>query len=405
MGSQREDIMDKEPLLPYFARAISDKEIEIEWIYGLNPVKDTLQKGDFIRLLDYLRTNYQCSGESNTLDISKQYVKVGKTGISNIRCSLEGIETIRKYCKTNSILGLKNISFIRKTPYKDPKNPSIRYAPQRNSDYNYRINMKQEIPLSDEDRDVQKYKENLKDSLKTYRYKKRFSFMSSDGLFRIDLTAVKQSPYDYKTRHNRDYSSFLESNLLKMNETFEVEIEYVGSHATEGGYPIDAFIKRISGKNKKVFDASLLDTTGKPQYFNVFSELGYIESPMPPNEGIPDLGEFSDDYEALQEYVKRLFPATFKPITSHPETDIMYSYWDTSDQEWLLDLLLDTGRKLNFCRILQNTTASYKGALKTDYAVYEIYPPLTDDDIPYTREMLTQIMVPIIEIVDTSESQ
>ena len=44
MSSQREAILDKGPLLPYFAKAISDREIEIEWIYGLHPVHDVLRK-------------------------------------------------------------------------------------------------------------------------------------------------------------------------------------------------------------------------------------------------------------------------------------------------------------------------------------------------------------------------
>ena len=215
MSSQREDILDKEELLPYFAKAISNKEIEIELIYGAHR-NDKLQKADFLRLLKYLRTTYSLTSETNTLDISKQYVKVGKTGISNIRCSLSGIKEIRTYCKTNSILGLNNVVFMRKTPYKDPKNPAVSYGPKINRDYGYRVNMKQETLLEEENPDVQKFKENLKDSLKTYRYKKRFSFTDNSGLFRIDLTALKQCPFDFKTKRSKVYKSFLESNILHM---------------------------------------------------------------------------------------------------------------------------------------------------------------------------------------------
>ena len=408
MSSQREAILHKGELLPYFAKAISDKEIEIELIYGAHPGdKDKLQKPDFLRLLKHLRTTHPLVSETSTLDISKQYVKVGKTGISNIRCSLSGIQAIRTYCKTNSILGIDDVVFMRKMPYRDPHNPSMPYGPKVNRDYNYRVNMKQETILEEEHRDVLKFKENLKDSLKTYRYKKRFSFTDTSGLFRIDLTALKQCPRDYKTNRTRLYKSFLESQILQMPEDFEVEIEYIGSHETEGGYPVDKLIQRIKG-SKSVLDASLLDTTGKPQYFNVFSELGTIESVVPVQGGTPDLGEFSDDYQALQAYVQRLFPINFKPITSHPETDIWYSYWDKSGQEWLLDVILDTERQLNFREVLQNTVASYKGALKTDYAIYDIYPKLTEDDVPYgtlPADIPTQIMVPVIEIQETSESQ
>ena len=80
---------------------------------------------------------------------------------------------------------------MKKVSNKDDKNPSLSFDQIVNTDYNFRINLKKEIILEEDSDEVIKFKDNLKDGLKYYRYKKRFSFYTEDKLFRIDLTAVK----------------------------------------------------------------------------------------------------------------------------------------------------------------------------------------------------------------------
>ncbi len=397
-----EEIMKSDTLVSYFAKAISDKEIEIEWIYGTHPKIDTLNKTDFLRLLTYLRTNHPLISETNTLDINRQYTnRRGKTGIGNVRCSIEGVQDIRKYCKSNSIEGLSDILFVKKQIYKDLKNLTHSYDPIINRDYNYRINAKTESPLSDEDREVIEFRRDLKDSLKSYRYKKRYSFATQDGLFRIDLTAVKQCPYDMIQRKTKVYRSFVDACILKMPESYEVEIEYVGSTETQGGFPIESFIQNVlSGKSVK--DVS---GTTSSLSFNVFSELAYVEKIQRSEAPSHSWGEFQSETEVLNAYASRLFPPTFTPVTLNPEDDIHYTYWDTSDQEYLLDLIMDTDRSLYYERTETNTKADYKGAKQTDYAVFSIVPPFQDEDVPSDKQSLPkEIMVPLIEISETSES-
>lgn len=398
----QEKIIDSNTLVSYFAKAISDKEIEIEWIYGTHPKIDTLQKQDFIRLLTYLRTHYPLISETNSLDINRQFTnRRGKTGIGNVRCTIEGVQDIRNYCKTNSIEGISQLLFVKKQIYKDLKNPNHNYDPILNRDYNYRINAKTEQPLSDEDREVIEFRRDLKDSLKSYRYKKRYSFATKDGLFRIDLTAVKQCPYDMKLRQTKVYRSFVDACILKMPESYEVEIEYIGSTETQGGFPIESFIQHIlSGKS--VRDVSRSEGS---MSFNVFSELAYVEKIQRSNAPSHDWGEFKSETEVLNAYANHLFPPTFTPVTLNPEDDIHYTYWDNSDQEYLLDLIMDTHRSLYYERIETNTKAEYVGAKQTDYAVFSIVPPFNDEDIPYDKQSLpNEIMVPLIEISETSES-
>ena len=157
----------------YMKRALSSSECELEWIYGSHPRK-TLSKIEFLRILNSCRQEYTIHQDSNTLDIRLQYVKLEKSGLSNIRCSIEGVNNIKRYCRTNSIIDIPNVLFIKKGIYNDPKFPSLEFNQIRNTDYDFRINLKSEIELDDSHEDVISLKDNLKDGLKYYRYKKDF---------------------------------------------------------------------------------------------------------------------------------------------------------------------------------------------------------------------------------------
>ena len=76
--------------------------------------------------------------------------------------------------------------------------------------------------------DVIKFKDKLKDGLKYYRYKKRFSFYTKDNLFRIDLTAVKSNTYDPKRKTYNLAKDLIDSKILVGKEIYEIEIEYIG---------------------------------------------------------------------------------------------------------------------------------------------------------------------------------
>ena len=64
---------------------------------------------------------------------------------------------------------------------------------------------------------------------KYFRYKKRYSFKSKNGLFRIDLTCVKQNKIHPKSKMPIYTKTFKEAEVLKSPERYELEIEYIGS--------------------------------------------------------------------------------------------------------------------------------------------------------------------------------
>jgi hypothetical protein len=115
-----------------------------------------------------------------------------------------------RYCKTNKY-NTKNVVYGIKKSLKEYKSIDI-------ENYPIRLNLKYESLLSDEEQ-INNINESISRSKKYFRFKKRFSFMSSSKLFRIDLSLVKSSKNRYST-------TFYESGILNQVPEYEIEIEF-----------------------------------------------------------------------------------------------------------------------------------------------------------------------------------
>ena len=71
-------------------------------------------------------------------------------------------KNIKKYCKTNSIVDNTTVTFMKKVSNKDDKNPNRSFNQIVNTDYNFRISLKKEVLLNDDDRELIKFKDELK---------------------------------------------------------------------------------------------------------------------------------------------------------------------------------------------------------------------------------------------------
>jgi len=212
--------------------SIRQDDLELEWIYGDHhyPDKNTLTKELFIDLKHKLdSSHYSTMDETNSLDIRCEFRnKGGKSVMSNIRATLNGVQQIKQYCLQDNFDDLEPI-YISKTRYKDSKNPTIDYSSAESGLYPCRINLKQEIVKGPTSKEVGIFLHKWTSKNKFFRYKKRFSYVSVSKLWRIDLTAVKSSD---QGKHMNQYTystTFRESDILNKNETFELEIEYIGS--------------------------------------------------------------------------------------------------------------------------------------------------------------------------------
>ena len=210
----------------YMKLSIKEDNVEFEVVYGdLGDKSKFLSKQQFLDLKEYLTTQseYVNKGESESLDIKTEYKNKYKSFPSSLRLSIEGISQIKKYCK-HDLLEELDYTIINKLKYTDPKNPSLKFDSLNSKEYPCRVNLKKESPVDKYSKEGSIFTNNWPTKNKSFRYKKRYSFLTKNKLWRIDLTAVKQ------TKGGEYFKTFKSSNLLRNKEIFELEIEYVGNN-------------------------------------------------------------------------------------------------------------------------------------------------------------------------------
>lgn len=237
------DIRDK--IVSYYHHAKEDNEIELEDIVRQGK---KLGKTQFSTLLQYFRSiHLPFKFHEESLSINFKYKNIP------YRFEINGTKDIGKYCKSNNITGLSNVSLMSKSWVKD-KFPIIV------DDYDMKINLKVEhlIDFNDDKDLVNEIKKNLYSVRKYFRFRKRFSFFSEDGLFRYDLTIVKSSNQkDGKYSHSVEtgHLNLISSGIFQNDDEFEVEIEFI---RPQGSWPTDdVFVKGLLTKHALVL--SVLD--------------------------------------------------------------------------------------------------------------------------------------------------
>ena len=219
-------------VLEYLKLPLVNNENELELIFGSSPYKNPIDKGVFIRTLEECKNTYKKISETVDLDITTEYR--GKPG--NVRASIHGIEDIKKYCKEGTLKDITNVEYMQKKFIQGK--PGV-----KDEDYNVRLKVKTENILDNTHYFVRSFNEDYENKGKHYRYKKRFSFITENKLFRIDLTILKSTKY-YKGKYDFQ-KSFKKAGILNNEETYEVEIEYVGwkKGETSGVSAIDQLYK------------------------------------------------------------------------------------------------------------------------------------------------------------------
>ena len=398
----------------YMQRAIGYKNCEFEFIYGSNQNKGKLQRESFLKILNALSQKFTISSEEITLDIQPE---TNRSGLSDVRCTIHGLENIKKYCKTNSLSEIVNVSYALKKKYKDEDLPSVNFDSIIEYDYNFRINLKHEEELDENNHLVQKTLMGWNTKNKYFRYKKRKSFITPDQLFRIDLTAIKSNDYDKRNRKYRLFKQFTESNILEKKEEYEIEIEYIGSLSQNGIFPIDIFtekkyiedkekLKKFEQMNDKKEDKINLskyeNSSFTPEDVNDYSiDTNWLkeEPQYTTDDGIPidELegaigGEFGPENIIVMPEQKKVRPEwSFE--------DIKYEYWEDSNREWLFEAILMYGKTLYFLSEKNNIDGDYKNAPKnTTYIEYEITPKFDEKEIEeiedYDATMNHIVLVP-----------
>lgn len=134
----------------------------------------------------------------------------------NTRITLLGKKAIMEYCKNNDLTKIPN-RFIRIINKERVKTIDV-------NDYGIRFNSKREKGVSQKTAEATSLISTLKGLDKIFRYKKRYSFTTSDGLFQFDCTVVKTNT----SRENRGPNTKkMKSELKDFMKKYVVIPEYV----------------------------------------------------------------------------------------------------------------------------------------------------------------------------------
>lgn len=182
----------------YVSLCANDAELELEMLLTNRPDKE-----GFKALYDYM-----AQSEEFVLveEINRDSLDITFVSESNARATIRGINQIREYCESGTLI---DPLVIRKSRIQDMPKVTIH-------DYDIAFRVSRETPLIEEKADVLK---NHPKKKKLFRKKRRYSFRHTAlPYLRIDMTQVKQSRYE-----NR---SILESAVMKAFESYEIEIEF-----------------------------------------------------------------------------------------------------------------------------------------------------------------------------------
>ena len=262
-------------LSDYFKQPILNDGIELEIIFGSSPNKNPVTKQIFMDILSKCKEVYLDNYVETLLDIRTEF----RNNVSNVRCSIKGIDSIKNYCKSDSLQNInnENLEYIQKTIYSDGEK---RFNQIKDEYYNIRLNLKKENPLSDKHHFVKSMLINYQDKRKYFRYKKRYSFITEDKLYRIDLTVVKETN-KHKGKINFK-KTFKEANILNNKEKYEIEIEYIGWKKEIGIPTIDLLFRKLNE------DIYINDPINK--------SIGNIYDPLNLGINIPKESQFNENY-------------------------------------------------------------------------------------------------------------
>lgn len=141
----------------------------------------------------------------NILDIILDKNSI-KNNFESIRMSINGTDDIKKYWVTKSIEGIDCI-FIEKE--------KLDKIDEEN--YNIRFSLNNELPKEELlEKDINLLVSDTYN--KIYRLKNRYSIKTDDNLFLIEMSSIKMG----------SGKTFRESNTLKENMKYEIEIEFIG---------------------------------------------------------------------------------------------------------------------------------------------------------------------------------
>ena len=187
---ENKDIFDR------IKESLNTDRAELELLINKNTI---ISRDTFIKLLNkFKELKYKKLNIPEMLDIRTLFkTKSEKSILSHTRASIIGLSSIKKYCDTDDLELVerynipegstnKNVIYIQKSNYykKNKADEKVFFNGLVDDEYNFKVNLKREVVSNQYN--IEQFKQVWQDKQKMFRYKKRFSFVSRDNLFRID---------------------------------------------------------------------------------------------------------------------------------------------------------------------------------------------------------------------------
>ena len=95
------DLLDNKDIDEYIQKSVNDPSLEMEYIFGSKPneSRKILTKDMFMRLLSFCNSNYVKLETITNLDIRSQEIRKGRSKLSDLRITLNDLNSIKEYCK------------------------------------------------------------------------------------------------------------------------------------------------------------------------------------------------------------------------------------------------------------------------------------------------------------------
>ena len=261
---------------------------------------------EFSRFYTYLEDNCKKVESENYLDIYCR--ELPQINGHDVRTTIKGSGNIMDYCISNT-LPLNNddvVSFQIKMT--NPSTPKIDIDV-----YDMRLSVVGEVSFTTADTltelkmsTTDELQKRIHDADKQFRYKKRTSYISPDGMFRYDLTQVKQVFSGNSLKYEKTLGS---SDIFNQSPVYEVELEFIykGEYASNRVYfgkrdnAIGIVLKNIALAMQIRQDAELvLVKDEKHNVIRNFLELYYFKEDVSK--------EFNQYYMRRDKQYSRMFP-------------------------------------------------------------------------------------------------
>jgi SAM-dependent methyltransferase len=252
--------------------AKNNKDYEFETRFWNKQKKDLINEENYNKVFQKLTFSKENNGLGYSYDMKNilDIILATDYDSGNLRVSINNLENIKKFWLNSKLdeINKNDVIYIEKE--------KIDKIDDEN--YNIRFSLNNEIPQQN----ILIKNKNLLSSNtyeKTYRLKNRYSIKTDDGLFSIDMTSIKMG----------FGKSFKESNTLKDNLKYEIEIEYIGKNivledevvAKRLLYHIDIILKLL--QNSDILLSNNLINDLKQNYrklANIFDDNFIAASPV-----------------------------------------------------------------------------------------------------------------------------